>query len=93
MNLRWIVGAGAWLAFSAAVWFAGDMLVLGGYRPLEGVLERIVLIASTRVFAGTARATGVAGSAAGAGAAGAGAGAAGAGAAAAATVFAPCAAM
>jgi type VI secretion system protein ImpL len=45
MNLRWIVGGGAWLAFSAAVWFAGDMLVLGGYRPLEGALERIVLIA------------------------------------------------
>ena len=45
MNLRWIVAGAAWLAFSAAVWFAGDTLVLAGYRPLEGALERIVLIA------------------------------------------------
>ena len=44
MNLRWIVGGAAWAAFSAAVWFAGDMLVVAGYRPLEGALERIGLI-------------------------------------------------
>jgi len=45
MSLRWIVSAAAWAAFSAAVWFAGDLLAIGGYRPLEGTLERIVLIA------------------------------------------------
>ena len=37
--MRWLVGGGAWLAFSAAVWFAGDTL-----RPLEGAVERIALI-------------------------------------------------
>lgn len=42
---RLVVGAAAWIAFSAAVWFAGDSLVFGGYRPLEGSLERIGLIA------------------------------------------------
>jgi len=47
MNLRWIVAAGAWAAFSAAVWFAGDMLAIAGYRPLEGALARVVLIALT----------------------------------------------
>jgi type VI secretion system protein ImpL len=39
MNLRWIVGGAAWLAFSAAVWFVGDM-----FRPLEGAAARIGLI-------------------------------------------------
>ncbi|HEY3076877.1 MAG TPA: type VI secretion system membrane subunit TssM [Burkholderiales bacterium] len=39
MNLRWIVGGAAWLAFSAAVWFVGDML-----GPLEGTMQRIALI-------------------------------------------------
>jgi hypothetical protein len=33
---RWAVGAAAWAAFSAAVWFAGDTLVLAGGRPLDG---------------------------------------------------------
>ena len=37
--MRWLIGGGAWLAFSAAVWFAGDTL-----RPLEGAAERIALI-------------------------------------------------
>ncbi len=39
MNLRWIVSAGAWLAFSAAVWFVGDML-----PALEGAGARIAVI-------------------------------------------------
>jgi type VI secretion system protein ImpL len=37
--MRWLVGGGAWIAFSAAVWFAGDML-----GPLESPLARIALI-------------------------------------------------
>ena len=44
MNLRWIVAAAAWAAFSIAVWFIGDLLALGSHRPLEGTLERIALI-------------------------------------------------
>lgn len=36
---RWLVGGGAWLAFSAAAWFAGDTL-----PPLEGAAERVALI-------------------------------------------------
>jgi type VI secretion system protein ImpL len=39
MNARWIVGIGAWAAFSAALWFAGDMVA-----PLETALARILLI-------------------------------------------------
>ena len=39
MNLRWIVSAAAWVAFSAAVWFVGDML-----PALEGAGARIALI-------------------------------------------------
>ena len=39
MNLRWIVSAGAWLAFAAAVWFVGDMLPV-----LESAGARIALI-------------------------------------------------
>jgi type VI secretion system protein ImpL len=39
MNLRWMVSAAAWLAFSAAVWFVGDMLA-----PLESAGARIALI-------------------------------------------------
>jgi len=41
---RLAVGAGAWLAFSAALWFAGDMLSLGGWRPFEGAAACIVAI-------------------------------------------------
>ncbi|TMG76106.1 MAG: type VI secretion system membrane subunit TssM [Betaproteobacteria bacterium] len=44
MNLRWIVAAAAWAAFSIAVWFIGDLLALGSHRPLEGTLERMALI-------------------------------------------------
>jgi len=40
MNLRWIVSAAAWLAFSAATWFVGDML-----PALESAGARIGLIA------------------------------------------------
>ncbi len=43
---RWAVGAAAWAALSAAVWFAGDTLVLGGTRPLDGPVERLALIAA-----------------------------------------------
>jgi type VI secretion system protein ImpL len=43
---RWAVGAAAWAAFSAAVWFAGDTLVLAGGRPLDGPAERLGLIAA-----------------------------------------------
>lgn len=39
MNLRWIVSGAAWCAFSAAVWFVGDML-----PALEGAAARVGLI-------------------------------------------------
>ena len=39
MNLRWIVSGAAWLAFSAAVWFVGDLL-----PALEGAGARIAVI-------------------------------------------------
>ncbi len=39
MNLRWIVSAAAWLAFSAAIWFVGDML-----PALESAAARLGLI-------------------------------------------------
>src|SRR5689334_22309623 len=45
MNARWLVGAGAWGAFSAAIWFAGDMVA-----PLETALARVLLIAVTAAF-------------------------------------------
>jgi len=41
---RWAVGAAAWAAFSAAVWFAGDTVALGSLRPLDGPFERLALI-------------------------------------------------
>jgi type VI secretion system protein ImpL len=44
LNGRFLVGAAAWIAFSAAVWFAGDTLVFAGQRPLEGAFERSALI-------------------------------------------------
>ncbi len=46
---RWAVGAGAWAAFSLAVWFSGDALALGGARPLEGPFERFALIVAVGV--------------------------------------------
>jgi len=45
MNARLIVGTGAWAAFSAAVWFAGDLV-----RPLETALARMVLIIVMAAF-------------------------------------------
>jgi type VI secretion system protein ImpL len=39
LSLRWVLGAAAWAAFSAAVWFAGDVL-----PALEGPFERFALI-------------------------------------------------
>jgi type VI secretion system protein ImpL len=44
MNRRWLVGLGAWAAFSATVWFTGDLVALGPYRPLDAPLERVALI-------------------------------------------------
>jgi type VI secretion system protein ImpL len=44
MNLRWVVGAAAWAAFSLAVWFAGDTVAL-----LEGPFERFALIIAVGV--------------------------------------------
>ncbi|HEY5899249.1 MAG TPA: type VI secretion protein IcmF/TssM N-terminal domain-containing protein, partial [Burkholderiales bacterium] len=57
MSFAWLtgrlaVGAAAWIAFSAAVWFAGDTVVLGGYRPLEGPIERIALIVAIGILWG-----------------------------------------
>ncbi len=42
---RWTVGALAWATLSAAAWFAGDALVAGGERPLDGPLARLAFIA------------------------------------------------
>jgi hypothetical protein len=39
MNIRWIVGAAAWAAYSLAAWFVGDALPM-----LEGPFERFALI-------------------------------------------------
>src|SRR6185503_12174754 len=41
---RLAVGAGAWLAFSVALWFAGDMVSLGGWRPFESAAACIIAI-------------------------------------------------
>jgi len=43
---RWAVGIAAWVAFSFAVWFAGDTLALGGWRPLDAPGERVAFIAA-----------------------------------------------
>jgi type VI secretion system protein ImpL len=39
VNLRWLIGAGAWWALSLAIWFAGDVV-----PALEGPFERFALI-------------------------------------------------
>ena len=49
LGSRWIVGAAAWLAFSLVVWFAGEALLLGSARPLDGPFERFALIAAAAV--------------------------------------------
>jgi len=46
---RWAVGAAAWIAISCAAWFAGDTVVLGTWRPLEGPAERMVFIAAMAI--------------------------------------------
>ena len=46
---RWTIGVAAWAAFSLAVWFAGDALVLGSLRPLDGPFERFALIVAAGV--------------------------------------------
>jgi len=35
VNPRWLLGGAAAAALAAATWFAGDLLALGGWRPLE----------------------------------------------------------
>ena len=50
LSRRLVVGAAAWAAFSTAVWFAGDVLALGGWRPLDAPAARVALIAL--LFAG-----------------------------------------
>jgi type VI secretion system protein ImpL len=49
LESRWLLGAAAWGAFSLAVWFAGDALVFGDTRPLEGPFERFALIVAAGV--------------------------------------------
>jgi type VI secretion system protein ImpL len=44
LKSRWMVGAAAWAALAAAVWFAGDALALGDWRPLEGGGVRLAVI-------------------------------------------------
>ena len=41
---RWIVGAVGVTAFGLVAWFAGDLLSLGGWRPLELPLARAALV-------------------------------------------------
>jgi type VI secretion system protein ImpL len=45
LSMRWTVGALAWAALSAVAWFAGDVVVLAGERPLDGPLARLAFIA------------------------------------------------
>ena len=42
---RWLLGGLALLAFSIVAWSVGDLVVLGGLRPLETLAGRAVLIA------------------------------------------------
>jgi type VI secretion system protein ImpL len=42
---RWLLGGLALLAFSIVAWSVGDLVVLGGWRPLETPAGRAVLIA------------------------------------------------
>ena len=56
---RWAIGTIALAAFGATTWFVGDLLVLGGWRPLEGTggrLASILLVAAVWVGAETWRA-------------------------------------
>ena len=41
---RWTIGAAAWVAFAAVVWFAGEAVALGEWRPLELPAQRIGLM-------------------------------------------------
>ena len=43
-SARWAAGALAWVAVAAAIWFTGDALVIGGRRPLDGPVMRLMLI-------------------------------------------------
>ena len=46
LRSRWLLGALALIAFSLAAWFAGDLVVLGAWRPFETPAGRGVLIAA-----------------------------------------------
>ncbi|HEX9396141.1 MAG TPA: type VI secretion system membrane subunit TssM [Burkholderiales bacterium] len=41
---RWAVGLLACVALAAAVWFAGDVVALGAWRPLDSTAERMVFL-------------------------------------------------
>jgi len=45
LRSRWTLGGAAVVAFGALAWFAGDLLVLGGARPLEPAWARALLAA------------------------------------------------
>ena len=45
LTARLVVGAAGWMAFSTAAWFTGDLLALGGWRPLDAPAARVALIA------------------------------------------------
>jgi type VI secretion system protein ImpL len=42
---RWLLGGIALAAFALVAWFTGDLLVIGGWRPLEAPGARVALIA------------------------------------------------
>ena len=44
LRKRWLLGAAGLAAFSLVVWFTGDLLALGDWRPLESISGRILLI-------------------------------------------------
>lgn len=46
---RWTIGAAAWVAFAAVVWFAGDAIALGEWHPLDSPAQRIGLIVAAAI--------------------------------------------
>jgi len=49
LGSRWVIGAGAWVAFALVIWLAGDALAIGGAHPFEGPFERFALIVAAGV--------------------------------------------
>ncbi len=41
---RWTLGAAAWVAFAIVVWFAGDAIAVGDWRPLDLPTQRLGLM-------------------------------------------------